>query len=211
MKIRSIALTASLCASAALALCMAGTKTGADSADTTEAAADLAAALPARGPHPSLAEQARVFSRFVGTWEVEYMDVMKDGTQLHRTGLFIVGWIMYGRAIQDLWIVDPSPGHTEREIYADVRYFDPKTLTWPSVFFDPEHASMARFSGGAVGVDRVVFQSSEIDNKQTRWSFEDTGPNTLVFCDETSSDDGRTWKLRGEYHMRRQALVRPLA
>jgi hypothetical protein len=211
MKNRSIVLTASLCAWAALASCMAGTKTGADSAYTAESASDLAAALPARGPHPSLGEQEGGFGRFVGTWQVEYMDVMKDGTQLHRTGLFIVGWIMYGRAIQDLWIVDPSPGHAEREVYADVRYFDPKSLTWPSVFFDPEHASMAKFSGGAVSGDRVVFQSSEIDNKQARWSFENIGPNTLVFRDETSSDDGRTWQLHGEYHMRRQAFARPRA
>lgn len=206
MKSRSIVLTAFLCAWAALAPCMAGTKTGADSA---ESVSDLAAALAARGPHPSLGEQGRVFSRFVGTWQVAYMDVMKDGTQLHRTGLFIVGWIMDGLAIQDLWIVDPSPGHAQREVYADIRYFDPKTLTWPSVFFDPEHASMARFSGGAVGSDRVVFQSSEIDTKLTRWSFEDIGPNTFVFRDQSSSDEGKTWKLRAEYHMRRKTVARP--
>ena len=144
MKSRSIILTASLCAWAALAPCLAGTTTG---ADTAESASDLAAALTARGPHSSLQDQEGGFGRFVGTWRVEYMDVMKDGTQLHRTGLFIVAWIMYGRAIQDLWIVDPSPGHAERELYADVRYFDPKTLTWPSVFFDPEHASMAKSQG----------------------------------------------------------------
>ena len=206
MKARSIVLTAFLCAWAALAPFMAGTKAGAYSA---ESYSDLAAALPARGPHPSLGEQERVFSRFVGTWQVEYMDVMKDGTQLHRTGLFIVGWIMDGRAIQDLWIVDPTPSHAEREVYADIRYFDPKTLTWPSVFFDPEHASMARFSGGAVGSDRAVFQSSEIDTNLTRWSFEDIGPNTFVFRDQSSSDQGKTWKLRAEYHMRRKTVALP--
>jgi hypothetical protein len=209
MKSRSILLTASLCACAAIAPCIAGTKTGAASADTAESVSDLAAALPAKGPHPSLGDQEKTFGRFVGTWQVEYMDVKKDGTQLHRTGLFIVGWIMYGRAIQDLWIVDPSPGHAEREIYADVRYFDPKTLTWPSVFFDLEQASMAKFSGGAASADRVVFQSSEIDNHLTRWSFDDTGPNTLEFRDQSSSDEGKTWKLRAEYHMRRKTAALP--
>ena len=203
MKIRSIVLTAFLCAWAALAPCMAGTKAR---ADVAESSSDLAAVLPASAPHPSLGDQERGFGRLVGTWQVEYMDVMKDGTQLHRTGLFIVGWIMDGRAIQDVWIVDPSPGHAEREIYADVRYFDPKTLTWPSVFFDPERASMAKFSGGAIDGDRVVFQSSEIDTKLTRWSFEDIGPSTFVFRDQSSSDDGKTWKLRAEYHMRRKIV-----
>jgi hypothetical protein len=34
---------------------------------------DMVTALEAVGPHPSLGDQAKVFGRFVGTWDVKYM------------------------------------------------------------------------------------------------------------------------------------------
>ena len=33
---------------------------------------------------------------------------------------------MDGRAIQDFWIVDPSGARKDREVYADLHYFDAK-------------------------------------------------------------------------------------
>jgi hypothetical protein len=203
---RSICFAASLFASTIAQCPAASALTAANGGIAAESPAlDLPAALAARSPHPSLGDQARVFDRFVGTWEVQYRDILKDGRTLNRTGLFIVGWVMYGRAIQDIWIVDPSPGHAEKEIYADVRYLDPKTHTWPSIFIDPEHASMARFSGGAVAEDQIVLQTSDLGAKLTRWSFEDIEANAFVFRDEFSRDEGKTWTLQSEYHMRRKA------
>jgi hypothetical protein len=187
---------------------IAATTAGRNSSDhAVDPGFDMSTALHAPGPHVSLGDQAKVFGRFVGTWEVEYMDILKDGKELHRTGQLIVGWVMDGRAIQDLWIVDPSPGRAEREVYADLRYFDPKTLTWPAVFIDPEHASVAKFAGGAIAEDRIVLQTSDLGSKQTRWSFNDIGPKAFVFLDEASSDSGKTWKLQAQYRMRRRSAV----
>ena len=39
--------------------------------------------------------------------------------------------------------------------YTDLHYFDPKTRTWCATFVDPEHGSVARFTGGPVGNDRL--------------------------------------------------------
>lgn len=64
---------------------------------------DVTTALKATSPHPALGDQAQVLGRIIGTWDVEYTDFAKDGTATHRTGEFIVGWIMDGQAIQDLW------------------------------------------------------------------------------------------------------------
>jgi hypothetical protein len=111
----------------------------------------MIAALGAAGPHPSLGEHARVLGRLIGTWDVEYMDIAKNGKEIHRSGELLIGWVLDGRAIQDVWIVYPSESGKEREVYADVRYFDPKSQTWPAVFIDPQDASLATFTGGAVG------------------------------------------------------------
>lgn len=182
----------------------------AEAGDTPAAGArvDMVAALRATGPHASLGDHARVLGQLVGTWDVEYMDIAKDGKALHRSGELRVGWIMDGRAIEDLWIVYPSEPGNEREIYADVRYFEPKSATWPAIFIDPQAATVATFTGGAVGADRIVLDSQDLVAGQTRrWSFNDIRNDSLVFRDDASSDGGNTWKLKSEYHMKRRGAA----
>lgn len=166
---------------------------------------DMVSALKAMGPHPSLGDQAQVFGRLIGAWDVDYADISKEGVIRRHTGQLIVGWVMDGRAIQDLWIVDPSGARQEREVYSDLRYFDAKTKTWSATFIDPEHASVARFTAGAADGDRIVLNTTDIGGADTRWSFSDIGPGSFVFRDEVSSDGGKTWRLRGEDHMTRRS------
>jgi len=181
----------------------------------TDPRLDLVTALQAKGPNPSLGDHARVFGRLVGTWDVEYMDISQDGKALHRSGELLVGWTMDGRAIQDLWIVYPSGAAKDREVYTDLRYFDPNSGTWPAIFIDPEHASFATFTGGAAGDDRIVLYSQDLTANEThsaanetrRWSFNDIGPDSLVFRDEASSDGGTSWRLKSEYRMKRRGAA----
>jgi hypothetical protein len=175
-------------------------------APAAEPRLNMARALEATGPNSSLGDQAKVLSRLVGTWHVEYTDYMKDGTTLHRTGEFMVGWIMDGRALQDLWIVDPWGKHKDREVYTEVHYFDAKSRTWHATFVDPQDGSVARFTASEVGNDRFVLETKEIDNGETRWSFNDIRPDSFIWRDEGSSDGGKTWKLRSEYHMKRSSV-----
>jgi hypothetical protein len=182
-----------------------GKASGAPAADSR---LDMVTALQAMGPHPSLGDQAKVFGRFVGTWDVAYTDFSKDGKATHRSGEFIAGWVMDGRAIQDLFIVYPSTAGKEREVYATLRYFDPKSGTWRATFIDPEHVSVARFTGGAVG-DRIVFQSQDFDGNETRWSFNDMRPDSFVWREEESSDGGKSWRLQAEHHMKRRGAAPP--
>jgi hypothetical protein len=165
---------------------------------------DVTTALKATSPHPALGDQAQVLGRIIGTWDVEYTDFAKDGTATHRTGEFIVGWIMDGQAIQDLWIVNPSGTRKEREVYTDLHWFNAKTRTWHATFVDPEHGSVAKFAGGPVGNDRYVLETSDLGSKQTRWSFNDIRADSFVWRDEASNDDGKTWKLQSEYKMKRR-------
>jgi hypothetical protein len=171
----------------------------------TSASVGLTRSLAATGPHPSLGDQAQVLSRMIGTWDVEYTDFAKDGTVTHRTGEFIAGWVMDGRAIQDLWIVNASGTRKEREVYAFLHWFDAKSRTWRAAFVDPEHGSLARFTGGPEGSDRYVLETADLGNSQHRWSFNDIRSDSLVFRDESSDDGGKTWKLHSEDHWKRRA------
>jgi len=177
------------------------------SAPAADPPRDLTAALEATRPSPALGDHAHVLSRVIGTWDVEYTDFAQDGTATHRTGEFIVGWVMDGRAIQDLWIVNPSGTRREREVYSDLHYFDSKTRTWHATFFDPEHASVAKFTGGPVGEDRFVLETQDLGSPQTRWSFNDIRPESFVWRDEASGDGGKTWRLQAEYRMKRRGAA----
>ena len=198
-----------LCASLGIGRIAAAAEPG--DAPATGLCTDMVAALQATGPHASLGDHARVLGRLVGTWDVQYMDISKDGKAIHRSGELLVGWVMDGRAIEDLWIVYPSEAGKEREVYADVRYFDPKSGMWPATFIDPQIASVATFTGGAVGDDRIVLDSQDLVAGQTRrWSFNDIRNDSLVFRDDASSDGGKTWKLKSEYHMKRRGAAPPV-
>jgi hypothetical protein len=152
-----------------------------------------------------LGDQAQIPARIVGTWDVEYTDFAKDGKAIHRTGEFIVEWVMDGRALQDLWIVNPSGTRKEREVYTDLHWFDAKSRTWRAAFVDPEHGSLAEFTGGPVGNDRFVLETQDLGSNQTnRWSFNDIRSDSFTWRDEASSDGGNTWKILAEYRMKRR-------
>ena len=163
-------------------------------AAATDPRLGLVTELNATGPHPALGDQAEVVGRLVGTWDVEYTNFAKDGKATHRTGEFIVGWVMDGRAIQDLWIVHPSGTRKDREVYSDLRWFDVKSRAWHAAFLDPEHSSLARFTGVPVGHDRFVLETQDF-GEQTRWSANDIRPDSFVWREESSSDGGKTWRL----------------
>lgn len=198
-------LTALLCL-AAIGLTHAADKNSKGTPNSNQVP-DLIGALVAAGPHASLGDQAKVLEQLVGTWDVAYRDILKDGREHRRNGQFIVAWVLDGRAIADVWIVDPSDDRQEREVYADIRYFDAKTRTWPAVFIDPQHASTARFTGGGTLDGRMVLQTSDLGRPQNRWSFTATSPDSFVFRDEYSSDGGETWKLLSEDHLKRHSAA----
>src|SRR5436190_23057272 len=93
--------------------------------------------LSALGPHPSLGDEARVFDRFVGTWDCDYTFFLADGSTKHSVGEIKFGWILDGQAVQDIWIAYPKEAGKERGIGTTVRFFDTKLKTWRIIFVSP--------------------------------------------------------------------------
>jgi hypothetical protein len=164
---------------------------------------DMITELQAAGPQPSLGDQANVFGRLVGTWEIRYAFLSKDGATTQATGTFSAGWVMDGRVMQCLYTIDPSAARKEKFIGTSLSYFDAKSQTWRLFFIDPENDTVIRVTGGAVN-DRIVFLTQETDGKVYRWSFNDIRPDTFVYRDEISRDGGNTWTLREEDRMERR-------
>jgi hypothetical protein len=203
------ALASVLLSWASLGISSAAATEKAGTAPASDPRLDLVTALQATGPHPSLGDQAKVFGRLIGTWDGEYTEFSNDGKATHSSGEWIFGWVMDGRAIQDLFIIHPSAAHQVGFVGTTLRYFDPKSGTWSVTFIDPEDSSVETLTGGAVGDDRIVVHSQNTDGKETRWSLDDIRPNSWIFRDEETRDGGKTWRLREEDHMKRRGAAPP--
>jgi hypothetical protein len=164
---------------------------------------DMIETLAASGPHPSLGEEGDVFGRLVGTWDCDYSFHDSDGSVRHAKGELKVGWVLDGRAIQDIWIRFPDDGKGERKIGTTVRFFDAKAKTWRVVWMAPEYGVVNTLEGGAKG-RRIVLRGTDGGGSSLRWSFDDIEADSFVWRGETSKDGGKSWRLEEEHHMRRR-------
>jgi hypothetical protein len=175
----------------------------ADSHETPDPRQAMINALSALGPHASLGDEARVFDRFVGTWDCYYTFFLTDGSTKHSVGEIRFGWILDGQAVQDIWITYPKEAGKERGIGTTVRFFDTKLKTWRIIFVSPSAAALIAVQGGTEG-DRIVLCGVDDEGTMLRWSFNDIKPDSFNWRGETSRDGGKTWKLEEHHYMRRR-------
>ena len=165
---------------------------------------DMITALPALSAHPTYGDQARLFDRFVGTWDADYANYAADGSVTRTSGEVIFGWIIDGRALQDIWISYPKDAPAnERNIGTTVRFYDTKSGMWRVVWVYPANGTITTLTGGAVG-DRIVLRGQGSDGSLLRWSFNDIQPDSFVWRGETSHNSGETWRVSAEYHIKRR-------
>lgn len=159
--------------------------------------------LGAASPNPSLGDEARTFDQFVGAWDADFGFPQSNGTTTHKKGELFFGWVLDGRAIQDLWIGYPSGPGKERTIGTTVRFFDTSTKQWRITFVGPQYNSLVTARGGREG-DRIVFRGVDKDGIPFRWTFRDITADSFHWTGETSHDGGETWKLEEDHHMTRR-------
>jgi hypothetical protein len=166
----------------------------------------MVSVLSAPSPHPSLGDEARVWDRFVGTWDCDYTFFLEDGGVRHSRGELEFGWVMDGRAIHYIWITYPREAGKERGIGTSVRFFDNKSKMWQVVFISPAYSAVVTVRGGPEG-DRIVLRGVDDEGSMLRWSFNDIKADSFTWRGEKSRDGGKTWKLEEEHHMRRRAAA----
>jgi len=154
-------------------------------------------------PHPSLGEEAQTFDRFIGTWDGEFTSYRDGGNVYHRKGELHFGWVLDGRAVQDLWIAYPTADHKELEIGTTIRFFDTSLKQWRIVFVLPEYNYVVTAQGGREG-DRIVLGGVDSNGLPIRWIFSEITHDTFHWQGERSHDGGKTWKLEEDHHMKRR-------
>ncbi len=177
---------------------------GASDATASDPRRDMITVLPSLKPHASIGEHARDFDRFIGTWDCDYALIAEDGVVTRFKGELLFGWIIDGRAIQDIWIGFPRGSSTERSIGTSVRFYDTKAGIWRVVWIAPSASAIITLTGGAEG-DRIVLNGLDTDGSLIRWSFNEIRPDSFVWRGETSRDQGKTWFLGEDHHMQRRS------
>ena len=164
---------------------------------------DMIKSLGAPGPHSSLGDQAQVFDRLVGTWDCDYGFHLDDGSVRHKKGELLVGWVLDGRAVQDIFITYPAEGEKDRRMGTTIRFFDTTLKQWRIVFISPQFNYVVTVQGRSIG-DRIVLRGVDTDGAPIRWSFNDIKSDSFVWRGEKSHDGGKTWKLEEEHRMKRR-------
>jgi len=165
----------------------------------------LAAVLHGDGPLPDLAEHLSLFGRFIGTWDIEWHGRDAAGNPGVMEGELNFGWILDGRAVQDVWRVPahgPAPAGLRPFHGTTVRFYDPSLGAWRSTWMDPLNGRVRRFIGRPAGPD-IVLDGLD-DDPAERWSFRDITPDSFRWVADESTDGRRTWHRNDEMLVRRR-------
>lgn len=163
--------------------------------------------LIASAPHTKYRDKLMLFGQFIGNWEADFAVYKGDGTTQIEKAEWHWGWILEGRAIQDVWIL-PRRSHRETSTFerpdygTTIRFYDPKIDAWRTVWVSPAHSEIITFIAKQVG-DEIVLEGNAMDGTLMRWIFSKITPNSYHWRRVHSRDGGKTWSLFKEMNVRR--------
>jgi hypothetical protein len=170
-------------------------------------------ALKADGPAPDRIGQMDLYGWLIGAWDLDVVRYMPDGGERRRKGEWHFGWVLEGRAIQDVWIVPPRGELRRGDAAANVnsygttlRIYDPRIDAWQIQWIDPVTQNFLAMIGRKQG-DDIVQLGKNADGYPARWSFSEITPNSFRWRGETSQDKDaageESWRLDVEFFARR--------
>ena len=154
------------------------------------------AALLANGPAADRVEKMWLYGRLIGDWEMDATIFAETGEVYRGRGGISFGWVLDGRAIQDVWIL---PGFFHG---TTLRVYDPGLDAWHIHWSDPVKQYYTRQIGRADG-DRIVQEGRLDSGEHLRWSFNEIAPDSFRWLGERSGD-GAAWRREAEFLARRR-------
>jgi hypothetical protein len=154
-------------------------------------------ALLADQPAEDRADKMQLYAFLIGRWDMEGVVHRDDGTENKNRGSIHAGWVLEGRALQDVWIFPGSFYGTT------LRVCDPALDAWHILWGDPLKQLYLRQLGRAQGPD-IVQEGKVGDSVFTRWRFTELTANSFYWKGERSTD-GDAWQLQAEFFARRIA------
>lgn len=177
----------------------------------------LVEALHSEGPAPDRANEMRLYAFLIGGWRTSIFAYEENGTRHESRGEIHAGWVLEGRAIQDVWMTPPR-AERRREgsllhlpvtgawYGTTLRFYDPELDAWRILWNDPATQFSAHQIGRAEG-DEIVQVGKMPSGAVLRWRFTEIERDSFHWLAEVSTDDGTTWRLQVEVFARRTATA----
>lgn len=159
----------------------------------------LLTGLHANGPYAPQAEQMAAFGRFIGDWDLVVEYQQDDGSWQGTVGEWHFGWILQGRAIQDVWTVY-RPGAKRGDATqimgygTTVRVFDARSSSWHVNWMGVLNHNYTLFEARATDGE-IVMDATDGEGHPFQWIFYDIGENSFRWRAQSSADDGKTWTI----------------
>ncbi|WP_287284923.1 hypothetical protein [Mesorhizobium sp.] len=118
-----------------------------------------------------------LYGWLIGSWEMDTIRHLDDGTTEESTGEIHFGWVLEGRAIQDIWIRPRRPA-----------------------------PSYSRQIGRAEGKD-IVQIGEDSRGLKARWRFTEIAADSFHWIGEERSSGNDPWQITYEHFARRERIL----
>ena len=170
-----------------------------------ERSSDILAAVAAGGRSAEIPETVDAYGFLVGDWELDVLhywgqDVAARGIK----GEVHAGWVLEGRAMQDVWIMPRRADRTgpldkQMNMYGTtLRAWDAALQVWRITWSNPAGNHFEQQIGRKMGND-VVQLGTRADGTTSRWRFTEITGDSFHWLGEALQPDGQSWRLEGEF------------
>ena len=173
---------------------------------------DFLGLLRTSGRSVEIPEAEDVYGWLVGSWELDVLHYKAQDVSFKKLkGEAHFGWVLEGRAIQDVWIMPrpsdrtPQSDRSHNMYGTTLRVWDPQIQAWQIRWINPVSGHEERQIGRRVG-EEIVQIGARANGTSTRWRFTEITSDSFFWIGEGLRTDGKSWLLEGEFQARRIQL-----
>jgi hypothetical protein len=172
------------------------------------AADTLLNALSAPGRCTDIDDADDVYGWLVGSWRMQVLHYREDLRAAPLQGEIQFGWVLEGRAVQDVWIMPPREQRTGTRLAAHdmycttLRIWDPALRAWRVTYLNPATGQRDELIGRRIGAE-IVQIGTHANGTPIRWNFTDISRDAFHWTGVALAPDGVTWKLEAEFAAQR--------
>lgn len=157
-------------------------------------------ALAATGRAPEIPPEADLYGWLEGSWKLDVLHYAADVRDRNIQGEAHFGWVLEGRAVQDVWIMKAE--NIVNTYGTTLRVWDAALQAWRVTWTNPISGRRDELIGRRHGSD-IVQIGAHADGTPIRWIFTGITADSFRWIGEALNPDGATWKLEAEFRGRR--------